>query len=188
MHAKLLPLLHQAGLTQKQLDAIRPGWDAMMAEVSGAGTKAAETYASGQIEGLKKDWGAAFDDNMTDAQAAVQHFSNGNDALIKELNIVKDGKATGDNAQLLRVFATLGKQMREDGVLKGGGNNGGSGAMSPATAKAEIAKLEKNQDFVKVWRNKDAVGKVDGADMTHADAIKRMTQLYEFAYPSETAA
>lgn len=185
MHAKLLPVLHEAGLTQRQLDKIRPTWDAMVAEASGAGTKAAETYASSQIEGLKKDWGAKFDENMADAQAAIQHL--GDKDLIAELNIVKDGKATGDNAGLLRMMAKIGAQLREDGVLKGGVNTGGTGAMEPAAAKAEITRLENDPEFKKAWLKKDGVGTVDGKQMTHAEAIARRTQLFEYAYPDQAA-
>lgn len=172
--SKILPVLHKAGLTQKQFDAIRPAWDAMAAEAAGAGTKAAETYAAQQVESLKTEWGAAFDDNMSDAQAAIQHL--GNEDLIKELNIVKDGKATGDNAQLLKVMAKIGKQMREDGVIGRGGEAQG-GALTPDQARDAIKGKRADKDFMAKYGSKD--------HPEHAQAVQEMTKLYEFAYPPE---
>jgi hypothetical protein len=100
---------------------------------------------------------------------------------------VKDGKATGDNAELLRALSKLGKQFREDGVLKGGSTPSGDG-MDPAAAKAQIAKLQANDDFKKVWLTKGATGKVDGKDMTHAEAVAEMTRLYQLANPEQPQA
>jgi hypothetical protein len=180
--AKIMPVLHKANLTQKQFDAIRPAIDEMTAEAMGEATKRASEYATGQLESLRKDWGATYDENLADAQAAARHL--GGDKLIAELNIVKDGKATGDNAELLRALSKLGKQFREDGVLKGGSTPSGDG-MDPAAAKAQIAKLQANDDFKKVWLTKGATGKVDGKDMTHAEAVAEMTRLYQLANPEQ---
>jgi hypothetical protein len=180
--AKIMPVLHKANLTQKQFDAIRPAIDEMTAEAMGEATKRATEYATGQLEGLRKDWGATYDENLADAQAAARHL--GGDKLIAELNIVKDGKATGDNAELLRALSKLGKQFREDGVLKGGSPASGDG-MDPAAARAQIAKLQANDDFKKVWLTKGATGKVDGKDMTHAEAQAEMTRLYQLANPEQ---
>lgn len=183
--AKILPVLHQAGVTQKQFDAIRPAIDAMAAEEAGSSTKRATEFATAQLDGLKKEWGAGFDDNLANAQEAALHY--GGKELIAELNLVKDGKATGDNAMLLKVFAKMGAQLREDGVIgKGGAPQGG--AMSPADAKAVIKTLETNDEFKKIWLTKGAVGKVDGKDMTHDEAVKRMSELHEFANPAAAAA
>jgi hypothetical protein len=70
--AKIMPVLHKANLTQKQFDAIRPAIDEMTAEAMGEATKRATEYATGQLRGLRKDWGATYDENLADAQAAVQ--------------------------------------------------------------------------------------------------------------------
>lgn len=176
----ILPILHKANVTQKQFDTIRPAIDELVVQASGDATRRATEYATAQLDGLRKEWGAGFDENLSDAQAAARHL--GGDKLIAELNIVKDGKATGDNAELLRALAKLGKQFREDGVLKGGSQPEGGG-MDPAAAKAQIAKLQANEDFKKVWLNKGAIGKVDGKDMTHAEAQAEMTRLYQLANP-----
>lgn len=182
--AKIMPVLHQAGISQRQFDVIRPAIDAMAAEEAGASGKRATEYAAAQMDGLKKEWGTAFDDNLANAQEAARHY--GGPELIADLNLVKDGKATGDNAMLLKVFAKMGATLREDGVIgKGGAPQGG--AMSPADAKTAIKTLETNDDFKKIWLTKGAVGKVDGKDMTHDEAVKRMSELYEFANPAAAA-
>lgn len=184
-HAKILPAVHAAGVTQKQLDAIVPVFNAYADEVQGASLQSAQDYATGQLGGLKKEWGAKYDENMSDAQAALQHLSGGDKDLLAQLNMVKDGKATGDNAGLLKVFAKLGAGLREDGVIGRGGDNGGGGVLEPAQAKTQIAALMKNADFVKVWKTKGATGKVDGKDLTHDDAVGQLGQLYAFAYPEQ---
>lgn len=180
--AKIMPVLHKANVTQKQFDAIRPAIDALTAEAMGEATRRATEYAGKQLESLRGEWKESYDENLSDAQAAARHI--GGDKLIAELNIVKDGKATGDNAELLRAFAKLGKQYREDGVLKGGSQPAGD-VMDPAAAKAQIAKLQANDDFKKVWLTKGATGKIDGKDMTHAEAVAEMTRLYQLANPEQ---
>lgn len=183
--AKIMPVLHQAGISQRQFDVIRPAIDAMAAEEAGSSTKRATEYATAQLDGLKKEWGTAFDDNLSNAQEAALHY--GGKELVADLNLVKDGKATGDNALLLKVFAKMGAQLREDGVIGKGGTQTG-GAMTPADAKTAIQKLEANAEFGKIWKTKGAVGKVDGKDMTHDEAVKRMSELYGYVHPAAEAA
>jgi hypothetical protein len=179
-HKELLPTLHKAGLTQKQLDAIRPAWDAVQAKALENSTVQAKAYAQEQLGGLQKEWGTDFDKNVTDAAAAIQHL--GGKELAAELNIVKDGKATGDNAQLIRVFAKIGAQLREDGVLKGESPPGDG--MGVDQAKQQIQKLEGDPEFKKIYLQKDSIGKYDGKDLTHAQAVEMMRGLYAAAYPS----
>jgi hypothetical protein len=71
-------------------------------------------------------------------------------------------------------------------IGKGGQAQGG--AMSPADAKAAIKTLEANAEFKKVWLTKGATGLVDGKNMTHDEAVKKMSELYEFANPAAAAA
>lgn len=170
--AKILPKLHEAGLTQRQLEAIVPAWNEIVGELNGAPAKAAEAAQAQAIEALKKDFGAAFEEKIDLANQALQHF--GGDELVKELNVMgADGKRLGDMPQLVRTFAKLGELLKEDGVL--GKGEGTPGALSPAEARQQIAALRANSDFQKRYTSTDKA--------TRQAAVQELERLYNFAHP-----
>ena len=106
--------------------------------------------------------------NVEFAQRAIRTF--GNDQLIKYLN--ESGE--GDNPQLIKLFANIGKQLGEDRAF--GKRAASSGFVSgPEAARAEIAKLQMDQQFMKAYMGADESG--------HKEAVAQMHQLFKVAYP-----
>lgn len=175
--SKMLPILHEAGVTQRQLGAIVPKFNALMNELATAQqTAIAENVAQGD-QALTKEWGAAKGENLSRAKGAITYFAGDGSPLKlgKDLKAAlemksADGRALGDIPAVSELFAYLGKTMEEDGLIgKGGG--GGEGAMSPAEAEQNIDALMKDEKFMKSYMNK--------RDPGHADAVARMQKLYE---------
>jgi hypothetical protein len=72
------------------------------------------------------------------------------------------------------VLAKIGSQLQEDRILgKDGG--GASSALSPAEAQQQINALQADPAFRKSY--------LDRADPGHADAVTKMTRLYQFKAP-----
>lgn len=176
----ILPVLHKAGLNQRQIDAIVPAWNEITANATAAAAKQEQdAIAAGEAE-LTKEWGAAKDAKIALGRDALTHLSTElklGDALTKALE-AKDanGNALGNNPALAKLFAHIGGQLQEDGLIgKGGG--GGQAEYSPAEAMQQIKAKEGDADFNKAYRDKKHPG--------HADAVAEMARLYAQAYPAE---
>lgn len=180
MQTALLPILHKAGVTQRQLAAIVPAWNALAAQAGEATAKQEKDAIAAADADLTKEWGAAKDSKIAIGKEALTHFTTElklGDTLTKALE-AKDanGNALGNNPALLKLFAHFGAQLKEDGLIgKGGG--GGAGEYSPAEAQQQINAKRNDADFQKVYRDKK--------NPAHADAVAEMQRLYEQAYPAD---
>lgn len=176
LRGSFLEAAHASGLTAKQADTLYTWWNGQAGGQMQAMEAAAAQNQARATEALKAEWGAAFDQNLHLARRAIEHF--GGEDLAKTLATVKtaDGVLLGDLPQLAKLFAPLGKMLSEDGVLGKGGGGGGADVFSPTEARQQIAALQGDPQFVKAWTDAKAPG--------HADAVAKMSRLYEFAHPS----
>jgi hypothetical protein len=69
--------------------------------------------------------------------------------------------------------------MREDGVIGKGGQRPQAARCRRRRQGGDPETGSQRDEFKKVWLTKGAVGKVDGKDMTHDEAVKKMSELYE---------
>ena len=162
---------HKAGLSTKQADALYAWWNGEAANrytaertQSAAAIQAAET-------GLRTEWGEAFDQNLAMARQAVDHYGG------NELKAELDAKGLANNPRLAKVFAALGKNLQEDGIIGRGGVNGDQ--HSPGEAQQQISALRADAEFTKAYTQK--------SHPNHADAVARMQRLYQQAYPQPAA-
>lgn len=174
----LLPVLHDAGLTQRQLAKIVPKWDEMMSGMQGAEQQQTQAAMEKTVTALKTEWGASFDEKIGLADTAIKHFSQSfqlGDGLTKELNVTN----LGNNPAMAKFFAELGKNLKEDGLI-GKAEGGVPGGLSPTEAKQQIAALEADKEKGPALMNKK--------HPNHAAVVAERQRLYEFAYPSESRA
>ena len=162
-------MFHKHGLTQKQADGIHQEYVTRLETAAKAEQARRDTQRAEALESLKSEWkGPTYDMNVEFAQRAIRTF--GNDQLIKYLN--ESGE--GDNPQLIKLFANIGKQLGEDRAF--GKRAASSGFVSgPEAARAEIAKLQMDQQFMKAYMGADESG--------HKEAVAQMHQLFKVAYP-----
>ena len=155
-------LAHKHGLSAKQAVGLYGEWNEF---VTGLGQQSeAEMQATSEREVLdvKKEWGQAFEQNLDAgrrAAAALGYDQAKLDAMEAKLG----------TAETLRLFATLGSKMGEDSFA-GGEREGSSFALSPATAKQQIADLKMDNQFMAKYLNGDK------------DAIAKMTRLMGAAH------
>ena len=100
-------------------------------------TRMAEHQAEAKNEGInkiKEEWGDAFDENLHKAKLAVKEF--GGDELSNYLNET----GMGDDPNLVKVFAKIGKEFFKEDNFVGGDKP--AYAMSPQEALAKIGSIQ----------------------------------------------
>lgn len=127
-----------------------------------------ETRAASEAT-LRKEWGPAYDERMEMARNAIRHF--GSDGLMEVLNAPG---GIGNNPDLARAFANMGKLMKEDEILGSGAH--GRFKMTPAEAQQEIVVKGRDTGFQKAYR--------DNQHPEHAQTVAEMARLHEIAYPA----
>lgn len=143
---QIAPLLFKAGLTQKQVDTIVPGWNALVAETQEAQNKATEQEFNAAMDILKTEWGkdyAAKETLAKRASSAIGLNADEIDALVK-------AKGT---AWVFRTMAKLGAAIGDDNKFKGLESQMQINLSDPTEAKAKLERLMKDQNFAAKMAN-----------------------------------
>lgn len=181
----VVPLLHEIGLTQRQVAALVPKWNELQAAAAAQQGEALKTGAAAAEKSLRTEFGAAYDTKVKTANDALAWFANDGPKLGTDLeawlkSTGPDGQTIGNNPVVAKLFSYLGEQMKEDGLIGKSGAGAQGEAKSPAEAKQEIAALQQDEKFKKAWLDKKAPG--------HAEAVAQMQRLREMASPAEKPA
>lgn len=161
---------HEMGLNKQQAARlIRYQTTLIATEMKGHADAQIETRAASEAT-LRKEWGPAYDERMEMARNAIRHF--GSDGLMELLNAPG---GIGNNPDLARAFANMGKLMKEDEILGSGAH--GRFKMTPAEAQQEIALKGRDTAFQKSYR--------DNQHPEHAQTVAEMARLHEIAYPTQ---
>lgn len=155
---------HELGLSESQAAKLVGKWNEY---ANGVSTKQQESYAnkiSQEGEALKKEWGAAYDQNIAQAKRAVQGLGlDGEkiDALEKVMGF----------AGVMKFVHSLGTKLGEDSFVSGDSKSGGFGAMTPEAAMNRINAIKADKSFVEKYLAGDLA------------ARQEMERLHKFAYP-----
>lgn len=158
---------HQLGLTGKQMEGLNNWYGE---QINGMATNMQtdrDNRAKTVMAEFRKELGASADAKIDLASAAMNKFAS------KEIIEYLDETGLGNDPMLLRLFMGVADNMGEDQILNGNVNN--SMQLTPALAKEEIAKLQRDADFMRQYNT--------AGDPGHEDAKKKMTDLFQLAYP-----
>lgn len=114
---------------------------------------------------IKQEWGAAYTQNLAQAQAAKRMLG------LDDATIDKVSDALG-HAATMKLLQNIGSKAAEADFVAGDGSTNFS-AMTPAQAKAEIQALQSDKGFMAKYLKGDQ------------EAKAKMLRLHEFAYPAE---
>ena len=159
---------HELGLTNKQARDLF-GWyvsDVAEGQHKQFEQQVGEARQSAEQE-LRKEFGNAFTDKVQAAHKAVQTY--GGDEVLKVL----ETSGLGNDPNVVRMFAKLGENLREDTV----GGSSPTFGRTPDQATSEMQRLKSDQQFMKVYLDDRVTG--------HAEAVQRMNALYADAYPEQ---
>ena len=158
---------HEAGLSQRQAAALVPLWNAEMVRQGEAQGAASEQAGVESMKALKTDWGTDWDKNHANADQAIH-------MLGVKAETLEAFRSAGLAADALALFANIGKRIQEDS-FEGAGEGGSQFGKTPEGAKAEIAGLKIDPDFMAAYGSSQKPG--------HKEAVERMTRLNQIAYP-----
>lgn len=172
---KLLAAVHQENLPkasgQRLLGRYKDIVSEQMAEVEAlradAGRRAAET--------LREKWGSAYDKNIAKAGEAGRALWGDDGWKALRNTFLGDGTLLGDHAPFAEAMAKLGETLGE-AELFGVQPSSGGAALEPAAAQAEIQRLMADPAFKNAYLDSNAPD--------HANAVARMSALYEMAHRS----
>ncbi len=135
--------------TQKQLDKLVGAWnERQTGESKASDLKAAQEYQA-QEGNLKREWGAAFDQNLNVAKAGANALGLSKDD-VDALEGIKGFEAT------MRLLHKLGGATGEHTFVTGQTAPGAGGPLAPAQAKAKIRELTSDKNFQARFKSGDA--------------------------------
>jgi hypothetical protein len=155
---------HKLGLLPSQVAGLHDWWNNANIEGFTASTNAQKEALEAAETALKQEYGNAYDQKLATAQTALKEF--GGDELVKFI----DDSGLGNNPHFIKLMATVGEGMLEDG-LKGNGQH--SDAITPADAQKKIATImtDKTSPYHARYH----------AD--HQRIVEEVQKLYSQAYP-----
>jgi hypothetical protein len=168
---------HELGLTQKQAAALYgtlnseriAGFEKITGDLK-AGIAAVDTA-------LKAKWGDGYGQKSGALNLAIDHLSRQFE-LGDDLRQAVDNTPGKSGIAVRAALAEVGALMQEHGLIGKGG--AAEGALTPAEATQQINGLLGDPVFSKVLNDKAAPG--------HADAVAKITRLYQFQTPQRQAA
>tara|TARA_R100000458_G_C8253097_1_gene229655 strand:- start:130 stop:954 length:825 start_codon:yes stop_codon:yes gene_type:complete len=160
--------MHAAGLTNKQANSIYKGYMEYLSGQHKDMTEKNQVQAETWIKDLKKDFGKAYDERVDLSQRAAREL--GGPDFLKWL----DDTGQGNNPMFVKMFAKVGEMMSEGQAEPGVPRQF---EMTPDSARQEIARLQRDPNFMNQYTNKDADG--------HKEAVQKFERLFEYAYPGD---
>lgn len=156
---------HKSNLTTKQAQRLAEGWNKYQQGKEAEGKAAYQAKGIAEMTALKKEWGAAHDQNMSIAQRAAREFGI-------EPQVIDTLESSIGYAKTMKLFQNIGSKLGESSFVAGNGGSGsGNGPMTPAQAQAQIKALRGDPAFTKKYQ--------EGG---HAERAK-MEMLHKYAYP-----
>lgn len=138
---------HESGMTYQQADKVLETMAKYSGEAKENKKMAMQAKFDEQEQALKKQWGAAFDQKIQNANLAMTAASQ--ELGISDEQVSKLEQVIGVD-KTMQLFEFFGSRMAEDTFHTGDGtNNNFSGAMTPQAAKAEVKRLIKDKSFQK---------------------------------------
>jgi hypothetical protein len=152
---------HELGLTAPQAEVLSKKWNELQAQMGQAQSQSQEATFTQQRESLKREWGAAYEQNAKVVDKAAQAL--GIDA--QTLDALKSSMGV-DKA--MKFLHSIGSKTLEDSFVSG--KDGSQfGVMTPEAAKSRISQLRNDPDFSSRYLRGES------------NAINEMSRLHEMA-------
>ena len=164
------PVLHELGLTSKQAQGLAEWWNGMSGQRIEQEREAFIQKSEQDFADLRREWGAAADQNTDLAKRALVRF--GQDAGIDADGLERLEQAIG-TGPMLKLFHAIGASFAEGSFVSSDEPN--SGAMTPQQAKNKIATMFADEEFMGRYMNPD--------ERVRAGAIAEMERLHRMANP-----
>lgn len=145
---------HKLGLSEKQGQELVKWWNEQQGTSMKTMTEQKTQAVNEAKNALKKDWGAAHEQNMGLAKRAAKEFGVPGaviDALDSHMGY--DG--------VMKFFHNIGSKLGSEGGFHNGGTPPGNGAMTPAQARARITELRTDAGWTARYLSGDASARAE---------------------------
>lgn len=167
MESSMLKLMHESGLSQAQAQKLYNGYMEYISKGHNDMTVGREAQIAEWDREVRQEFGHAYDERVDAAQRAAAEF--GGDEFLGWL----DETGLGDHPMFIKMFSKIGMGIMEDSADTTG--RGNSFTLTPDAARQEIARLQRDPNFMKQYSDSETDG--------HRAAIEKMQNLFQFAYP-----
>lgn len=160
---------HKLGLTDKQMAGLHEWNKEATAAAQQKLVQDAQIEFSNQEAALKREWGAAYDQNIQLGKEAVAKLGWTQEQIdAMQVGIGYDG--------VMKLAAQMGKSISEGRFVSNdaGRQSGNPNVLTPEQAKSELKKLQNDSEFQKAW--------LDKMHPKHEEVIARKSQLSKWAY------
>lgn len=154
---------HKVGLTKTQAANLAKEYMGFSKSLIDSQNQQTEQIIAQAESSLKKEWGAAFDQNKNIAERTLVKLG------IDSAQLEKLEGALGPVA-VAKMFHGIGSKIGEDTFVSSEGNQ--TGMLTPAAAISKINELRNDRNFVERFAKGDS------------DALKEMNRLHQMAFPS----
>lgn len=156
-------MFHEAGLSQDQAQKVTGKWNDYVAKVQKEQLDAHNLQFTKEADSLKKEWGAAYDDNYNAAKKAAAQF--GLDA-----NIIGKLESVAGMTGVIKFLHNVGLKLGEGQFVPGSGREGFRGNLTPANARSQREYLMSDPEFIGKYTSKD--------EMVRSAAVARISELF----------
>jgi hypothetical protein len=132
---------HKLGISKKDGQEFIKAWNENQGAQSKSSKEAFQTKVAQEVSSLKKEWGAAYDQNCQAGKRAAAELGVDGPTIGKLESVL-------GTAATVKLFQQIGAKFGE-GSFVAGNPAGGDGPMTPAQAKAKIKMNQGDPDFVK---------------------------------------
>ena len=154
---------HELGLTAEQARGLNEWWNQTQQGKMQEFAQQTAAKAEADLQSLKSEWGAAYDENLEFGRRAAREYGLDQDKLSK----IEAAIGTGD---MIKLLAQIGRAQGESSFVDG--ESGGKGfGMTPEAAQSRINALRADKE----WTSKYLAG--------NADATQELARLMKLAYP-----
>ena len=151
---------HNAGILPTQAQAIMDFYEDQIIAGENKLNTDYKAQEETELNGLKKEWGAAFEQNVKKANIALSKY--GNPEMVEMLQAT----GMGNNAHLIKFLAKVNDSVGEDSF------KGDAGVHTPSNALSEMNSIRGNKSHP--YYDKESAG--------HKDALALMEKLAQQAY------
>lgn len=163
--------MHKAGPFTPDMAKAAVDWYAGFAQQGmAAATEAMKNEGKAAEATLKGEWGAGYQARFDAACATALKFGGA------ELQSYLDESGLGNDPRMIRAFDKIAEAMQEAGAAPAERGRDTPRALSPAEAKAELARIETDEKIMNALRNSN--------DGQHAFWVEKRLELIRLAHAS----
>lgn len=160
-----LPEAHSMNLLPQQAKGVLSWLEKYNVENYGKAKQQMEQRVASELDGLKKEWGAAYDKKFSYAAAVAKEAG-------QDFMAYLDETGAGNDVRMIKFLNSLGEKMFKEGEIVEGASST-SNSMTPAQAQEEINKMmgDRNSPYF------------DKSHPGHRAAVDEMQRLFNMAHP-----